>query len=41
MNKNRDIFISAATSRGKTRSHNEDRFFIDSIFGVKAKSQTF
>lgn len=31
MNENRDIFISAATSRGKTRSHNEDRFFIDSM----------
>lgn len=31
LNENRDIFISAATNRGKTRSHNEDRFFIDSM----------
>lgn len=31
MNENRDIFISAATSRGKIRNKNEDRFYIDSM----------
>lgn len=39
MNKNRDIFISAATSRGKTRSHNEDRFFIDSMGIFRGESK--
>lgn len=31
MNENRGIFISAATSRGKIRTKNEDRFYIDSM----------
>lgn len=39
MNENRDIFISAATNRGKTRSHNEDRFFIDSMGIFRGESK--
>lgn len=39
MNENKDIFISAATSRGKTRSHNEDHFFIDSMGIFRGESK--